>query len=144
MVQVVILSLARLTEDSEGECAVPFRLSDQSGSVLDQGILSSKRIKRITISRDSRGNTKPLAGATRSPSALTYLTLELIRRDGTSTSCRIPLIGQFVTHTVDLVPDGFRAGSGGLRQMSTCRNGRGLALSTPARMTFGVDSGRGA
>ncbi|WP_250475377.1 hypothetical protein [Caballeronia sp. GAFFF1] len=105
MVQVVILSLARLTEDSDGECVIPFRLSDESGSVLDQGVLSSKRIKRITISRDSRGDIKAFAGASSNPSALTYLTLELMRRDGTSMSCRIPLIGQFVTHTVDLVPD---------------------------------------
>lgn len=98
MVHVVILSLARLTEDTDGDCAIPFRLSDESGSIVDQGLLSSKRTKRITLTQASRG-------AIPCSSALTYLSLELIRRDGSRFSYRIPLIGQFVTHTVRLPPD---------------------------------------
>ncbi|VXC67990.1 conserved hypothetical protein [Burkholderia sp. 8Y] len=106
MSRVVILSLASLTDDDEGDVALPAEIKSESGSLVERVILSTKRPTTVQLPDDS---TMRRASSDRSGraanSGLSFVVVELATRHGTGITRRIPLIGRFAQHTIDLVPD---------------------------------------
>ncbi|SAL82274.1 hypothetical protein AWB74_06212 [Caballeronia arvi] len=98
MSRVLILGLARLNDD-EGDFALPAEIKNELGSVLDRDMLSTKRLRTVLLP-DEAHSTGASTGA-----GVSCVFVELTTRHGARISRRLPLIGRFTEHTIDLCPD---------------------------------------
>lgn len=94
MRRAVILSLASLTDNDEGETVLPAELKTDRGAVVDRIILSTKRPTTVLVPDEPRF------------SGISFVDVELAMRHGPRITRRIPLVGRFDQHTIDLVPAG--------------------------------------
>ena len=105
MNRVLILRLASLTDDAEGDFALPVEIKDELGSVIYRGILSTKRLKTVQLPDEPHLTGAASGGAGPTGAGLSHVFVELTTRNGASITYRLPVIGRFAQHTIDICPD---------------------------------------
>jgi hypothetical protein len=100
MNRVLILSLGKLTDDADGDFALPVRIRSESGTVIDRGILSTRRPKAFQLSDE-----KHASNTSSDHSTLSWVFVDIVVRHGAAITRRIPVIGHATHHTIELVPE---------------------------------------
>jgi hypothetical protein len=105
MSRAVILSLASLTDDDEGDVALPAEIKSELGSVVERVVLSTKRATTVLIPDEPRSAGASADHSGHAGTGLSFVVVELTTRHGPNITRRIPVVGRFAQHTIDLVPD---------------------------------------
>lgn len=139
MSRVVILSLASLTDDDEGDVALPAEIKSEFGSLVERVILSTRRPTTVQLPDDAyRGREQADSRGASRHGGLSFVVVELATRNGSTITRRIPLIGRFAQHTIDLVPDDIPEWlMWAAADVDLTRGARALFADTPAYHVWG-------
>lgn len=106
MSRVVILSLASLSDDDKEDVALPAEVKSERGSVVERVIISTKHATTVELPDDANGGGRASESMGRpGSSGLSAVVVKVSTMNGPNITRRIPFVGRFAQHTIDLVPD---------------------------------------
>ncbi|MFM0137442.1 hypothetical protein [Caballeronia grimmiae] len=106
MSRVVILSLASLSDDDKEDVALPAEVKSEQGSAVERVIISTRHATTVELPDDAGMTRRQAESVGRSGhSGLSAVVVKVATMNGPNITRRIPFIGRFAQHTIDLVPD---------------------------------------